>query len=249
MIDPSNPAARGTEPQYITDPVQIAGILRRLHEGHAMVHVSLPGSNESWLSAIIDVQPTTGQVLLDELTPREGNIALRNSGRLIVNAQIKGVDISFATSLVGTGSEDGLLFYRVALPQGVRYWQRRASYRAQVGAALSVPVTLNHSDGLVLTGELVDISAGGIGTRHKDTKGIVPLIGELWADCHIVLPDGHEIQCTLEIRNVGHEGRSGKVRIGSRFIDLDRGQLKNIEAFVAHLERENLRKRRRLRSE
>lgn len=249
MIDPSNSAAQITEPQYITDPVQIAGILRRLQEGHALIHVSLPGGSESWLSAVIGVQQASGEVLLDELSPRDGNAALQGSGRLVVNAQIKGVDISFAANLVGTGIDEGLVFYRVALPQGVRYWQRRASYRAHVGAALTVPVTLNHSDGLVLTGELVDISPGGVGTRHKDTKGIVPLIGEVWSDCHIALPDGHEIACSLEIRNIGHEGRSAKVRIGSRFVDLDRIRLKNVEAFVAHLERENLRKMRRIRSE
>lgn len=249
MIDFSNSAAHGTEPQYITDPVQIAGILRRLQEGHTLIHVSLPGSSESWLSAVIGVQAASGEVLLDELSPREGNAALRNSDRLVVNAQIKGVDISFAASLIGTGVSDGLVFYRLALPQGVRYWQRRASYRAQIGAAHSVPVVFNHPDGLVLNGELVDISAGGIGTRHKDPKGIVPLIGEVWTGCLIDLPDGHAITCNLEIRNVGHEGRTGRLRIGSRFTDIDRAQLKSIEAFVAHLERENLRKLRRTRGD
>lgn len=248
MTDAPDTISQISEPQYITDPVQIAGILRRLQEGHALLHVSLPGGEESWLSAVIDVQATQGQVLLDELSPRDGNAALQRVGRLIVNAQIKGVHISFAANLVETGVSEGLVFYRVALPQGVRYWQRRASYRAQVGAAQQIPVTLNHSDGLVLRGDLVDISAGGIGSRHKDAKGIVPLIGETWDDCHIGLPDGHDIHCALEIRNVGHDSR-GQLRVGSRFTKVDRAQLKSIEAFVAHLEREALRKMRRTRDQ
>ncbi|MCK7583288.1 MAG: hypothetical protein MZV65_52245 [Chromatiales bacterium] len=41
--------------------------------------------------------------MLDELSPRDGNAAPEGSGRLVVNAQIKGVDISFAANLVGTG--------------------------------------------------------------------------------------------------------------------------------------------------
>ncbi|MCK7583289.1 MAG: hypothetical protein MZV65_52250 [Chromatiales bacterium] len=84
-------------------------------------------------------------------------------------------------------------------------------------------VTLNHSDGPVLDGELVDISAGGVGTRHKDAKGIVPLIGEVWSDCHIALPDGHKV-ALQHSRSATSATRAapGQVRIGSRFVDLDR---------------------------
>ncbi|MCK7583287.1 MAG: flagellar brake protein [Chromatiales bacterium] len=69
MIDPSNSASQITEPQYITDPVQIAGILRRLQEGHALIHVSLPGGSESWLSAVIGVQQASGEVLARRTQP------------------------------------------------------------------------------------------------------------------------------------------------------------------------------------
>jgi c-di-GMP-binding flagellar brake protein YcgR len=249
MNEPSDTMApRLMEPQYITDPVQIAGILRRLQDAHALLRVSLPGGNDTWLSAILEVQPAKTSLTIDELSPRDGNSALQRTGRVVITAQIQGVDISFATDVLETGSSDGLLFHRIALPPGLRYWQRRASFRAQVGAAMQVGVSLRHPDGLVLNGELADISAGGIGTRFKDSKGVVPLLGEVWKECHILLPQAQEILCAVEVRYVGQDPRTGRLRLGGRFVEITRSQLKAVETFVAHLEREQLRKLRRTRS-
>jgi c-di-GMP-binding flagellar brake protein YcgR len=247
MTEPADhPPSLLTEPQHVTQPVQIAGILRRLKDAHALIRVSLPGASESWLSAVIDVQPGRGQLLIDELSPREGNGALQRARRAIVSAQIQGVDISFATNLVEAGQSDGLPYYCMTLPDTIRYWQRRASFRVRVSAATIVPVELVRDDGVRLSGELVDISAGGIGTRHKTARSVLPLLGEEWKDCRIVLPDAQEIRCALEIRYVGRDDRSG-LRLGARYLEIARPQLKLAENFVAHLERENLRKRRRAR--
>lgn len=235
-----------SEPQHINHPVQIAGILRRLQDAHALIHVSLPGQGNSWLSTIIEVQQNHGQLLIDELSPREGNGALQRARRAIISAQIQGVDISFATNLIESDEADGMLFYRMAMPETVRYWQRRDSFRARVSAATVVPVHIGRDDGTQLSGELFDISIGGVGTRHKAPKGMLPLLGEVCKDCRIVLPGRQEITCALEIRYVGNGDRNS-LRIGARFVDIQRPSLKQVENFIAHLERENLRKRRRTR--
>jgi c-di-GMP-binding flagellar brake protein YcgR len=249
MTHPLEPAATGVaEPQQVTLPMQIAGILRRLQDAHALVHVSRPGDHESWLSAVLEVHPTEGYLLLDELTPRDGNALIRDANRIIVSAQIQGVDISFATRLLEAGVSDGLAIYRVAVPDNVRYWQRRASYRARVSAANVVAVTLAQNSELVLEGELYDISSGGIGTRHRRPRGIVPLLGETWSQCEIKLPRNEIIRCALEIRFVGQDARTSHLRLGGRFIDISRPSLKAVEAFVAHLEREQLRRKRRARN-
>lgn len=246
MSNPPNPAA-GPEPQQVTLPVQIAGILRRLQDAHALVRVSLPGDGETWLSAILEVHPTDGYLVLDELTPREGNALLRDASRLVVSAQVQGVDVSFATRMIEAGFSDGMALYRVAMPEKVRYWQRRLSHRARVSAASLIPVTLEHNEGMVLKGELYDISAGGIGTRHREKHEMLPLLGDIWPKCSIVLPGNENVVFALEIRYV-EEDPGGKIlRLGGRFVDIARPALKAVEGFVAHLERENLRKMRRTR--
>lgn len=235
------------EPQQVATRAQIAGLLRRLMDAHALVHVSLPGEGEYWLSAVIDVHAQDGYLLLDELTPHDGNARMSQARRVIVSAQVQGVDISFATLLLGSGMSDGIVYYRLALPEQVRYWQRRANYRARVGAASVIPVVLQKADHPPLAGELYDLSAGGIGTRHKKSDGAVPMLGDIWGQCRIQLPEGQDIRCALEIRFIGHDERGGSLRLGGRFVDITRPQLKQVENFVAALERERLRKVRRIR--
>jgi len=250
MTKPPNSASSvTTEPQQVTLPMQIAGILRRLQDAHALVHVSLPGDNESWLSAILEIHPSQGYLVLDELTPRDGNALMRDAQRVIVSAQVQGVDVSFASRMVEAGFSDGMALYRVAIPDNVRYWQRRHSHRARVSASSLIPVTLEHNEGFVLKGELYDISAGGIGTRHRDKREVVPLLGDIWPKCSIVLPGHENIAFALEIRYVGEETRGNLLRLGGRFVDITRPRLKAVEGFVAHLEREHLRRMRRTRGD
>ena len=156
------------------------------------------------------------------------------------------MDISFAANLIESGASDGAAFYRLALPESMRYWQRRASHRVRVSAATVIPVTLRNEDGRSLAGELYDISIGGIGTRHKSAQ-VPPLLGEVWNECRLTLPGNPEVRCALEIRYVGQDAPGGHLRIGGRFVDIGRAQLKAVENYVAHLEREQLRRRRRTR--
>jgi c-di-GMP-binding flagellar brake protein YcgR len=235
------------QPQHIGTHAQITGLLRRLMDAHALVHITLPGENEYWLSAVIDVHAQDGYLLLDELTPHDGNARMAQARRVIVSAQVQGVDISFTSQLLGQGTSDGLVYYRLAFPEQVRYWQRRASYRARVGAASVIPVMMQRADRATLQGELFDISSGGVGTRHKKSEGIVPMLGEVWEHCQLHLPDGQDIVCALEIRFIGRGEQSASLRLGGRFVDITRPQLKQVENFVAALERERLRKARRIR--
>jgi c-di-GMP-binding flagellar brake protein YcgR len=238
-----------SEPQHVDNHAQITGLLRRLMDAHALVHITLPGENEYWLSAVIDVHPQENYLLLDELTPHEGNARMAQARRVIVSAQVQGVDISFASQLLGQGMSDGLVYYRLAFPEQVRYWQRRASYRARVSVASVIPVVLQRADQPTLHGELFDISAGGVGTRHKKSEGAVPMLGEVWEHCRIQLPEGQDIHCALEIRFIGQSEQDRSLRIGGRFVDIARPQLKQVENFVAALERERLRKARRIRED
>lgn len=237
------------ENEVITLPAHIAGVLKRLQEAHALLRITIPGENQAYLSAMLEVHPVDGYLLLDELNPAEGNAALQRARRIGVSAQLQGVDIRFTTDLIDTGSSAQIAYHRLAMPQTMHYQQRRTSYRARISLARVIPVMLTREDGVVLEGQLYDISVGGIGTRHKQGKTDDVQQGAVWKECFIRLDGEHEIRSAIEVRFVGEDQRSHLLRVGGRFLDLTRPQIKIVENFVAALERDRLKKLRRERGE
>jgi len=235
------------ENDHITQPAQIAGVLKRLQEAHVLLRITIPGENQAYLSALLEVQLVDNFLLLDELNPPEGNAALQRVRRIGVSAQLQGVDISFTTELMDVGSSAQVAFYRLAMPKSMRYQQRRSSFRARINLARVVPVLLAREDGAALEGELFDISVGGIGTRHKPGKATEVRQGEIWDDCIIRLEGSQEIRSAIEVCFIGEDSRSRQMRLGGRFIKLAPQQTKIIENFVAALERDLLKKLRRER--
>jgi c-di-GMP-binding flagellar brake protein YcgR len=250
MADPLQAASSmHDENERITLPAQIAGVLRRLQEAHVLLRITIPGENQAFLSALLEVHPVDGYLLLDELTPAEGNVALLRARRIGVSAQLQGVDISFTTDLMDTGSSAQIAYYRMTMPQAVRYQQRRTSYRARINLARVIPVLLTREDGVVVEGQLYDISVGGIGSRHPVGKAHDIQQGATWEECRIRLDGDHEIRSALEVRFIGEDARSRQMRVGGKFLNLARPQIKIIENFVAALERDWLKKLRRERGE
>jgi len=237
------------ENEFITLPAQIAGVLKRLQEAHVLLRITIPGENQAYLSALLEVHPVDGYLLLDELNPPEGNAALQRARRLGVSAQLRGVDISFTTDLIDTGSSAQIAYYRLAMPQGMRYQQRRTSYRARISLARMIPVLLTRDDGTTLEGQLFDISVGGIGTHYKPGKTIDIQQGGVWDECIIRLDGTQEIRSALEVCFIGEDSRSRQLRLGGKFLNLARPQIKIIENFVAALERDWLKKLRRERDQ
>jgi c-di-GMP-binding flagellar brake protein YcgR len=230
-------------PDRLTNPEVIASMLMRLHESRTLVEVRVPGMDQSQLSAVIGVNASEQYLLLDELKAIEAHRRLLQTARFNLRASIKGVDLSFDAPVTDVGVMSGAAFYKAAFPQEMLYHQRRASYRAHVSLAESVPVSLkrNLSDAM-LTGLLQDISLGGIGARitARLPQGIKQ--GELLPDCSIQLPSGIVICSSLEVRHIDPARKRQPTRVGGRFVDLDAQQRKIVQRYVIELERELIRK-------
>ncbi len=230
------------EIEKISHPPQIVNLLRRIQDTRTLLSVTVAGSNELYNSAIVEVDATLGYVLLDELTPTDGHVHLLHSRALHAHARLHGVDISFAGALQEAGERDGIAFYRLPIPALVSYRQRRANFRAHVGMGMPVPIVLGNRHMQELGGTLCDISIGGIGALLQAGSATALRQGVMFDRCNIRLPRGSEISCRLEIRFISQDERRHALRIGGRYVDLDRNQEKIIEHFVAALERELLRK-------
>lgn len=229
--------------EKITDPAQIARLLKRLMESRALLAATIPGVNAIYNSVILGVLPEEGYLLLDELNPEDGHKHVINAAKFHCFTRHRGVEIHFASHVLEVGQEAQGAFYRVAFPETVDYKQRRQSYRVRIWLSQNVSVTIENDEAQRLTGRVYDISAGGLGAYvDRNTRFSV---GQVLPSCTIQLPDNKQISSAIEIRYAKLDEQTGELRIGARFLNLSRTERNTIGKFIAALEREMLRKRPR----
>lgn len=219
--------------EKLTDAARIVAILKRLQQQRALLTVTLPESDRLYTSILVNVDADAGHFLLDELDPRAGHAQLLAAKKARVHARLRGVEVNFASQLKGVDTASDAALYTMSLPGLVNYYQRRAAYRARVGMEYPVPVLLKRQNGASLTGQLEDISAGGVGVRLDDAACDLAH-GEILPDCRIALGPDHEISADIEVRSLNADA----LHLGARFLDLDKTQARMVERFVAALDRE-----------
>lgn len=238
----------------ITNPAQIIGILKRIHKRRTMLNISVAGAPSGsdvgtgaakhYNSALLEVKSdgTRGHIIIDELTPKEGHELLLKAGKLKARLQLDGVKISFATTLESSGSDAGIAFYTLTLPQEMDYLQQRANHRVRPSLAKPITVSLTHADETVFNGEIHDISAGGLSIKLKSDSLATTLKPTDILTGLFTLPPREEIICKLEVRSIHATHQQNFIRIGVRFSNLPSTLQKLIQRYIATLEREQIKK-------
>lgn len=228
---PDDQYAESTE--HITSPAQIATILKRLQEGHALLTASFPGDNKVYNTAILGVDATENQVLLDELNPVEGHNRVQAGSRLQLQGRAAGIETRFTVVVAAVDIEQNIYLYRVSLPEYVIYRQRRDSVRVPVKLSLDASVTLTSADKRAKA-RLVDLSAGGFGAIVIDGDRLA--VGERY-QCRIDLPGQTAIAAEAEIRFASDEAGQQR-RLGARLLALPLQEKRRVERLVMQLQRE-----------
>jgi c-di-GMP-binding flagellar brake protein YcgR len=218
----------------------IVSLLQNLKNDRALLTVTIPGDSLECKSTVLDIQPQSGYFIIDELSPRAGHDRFVANGQCHVYGKLKGVSISFTSQLIRTGQKDGLGYYHLALPSHVDYRQRRENYRIRVGIRNAIAVTLNLPTGETVSGEMHDLSRGGMRIRFR--KPAPPLQTPQIVPCQFQLPAGNTISCLVEIRRLSNDDPA---HIGARFVELDRSQKRLIEQFITAQERELIKRGKR----
>ncbi len=230
-----------SEGEHITDPIQIAALLKKVKDSRTLVQVTLPGLGREYNSALLDIHQDQGFLLLDELTPADGNQHLVAQRQLTAAIRLRGVDIRFTGTVQEVGGQAGIAFYRIDFPQRLHYRQRRSTYRVKLGMGLLIPFNIAREDGAPYEGRLDDISLGGIGAELKQTTPYHR--GDLLPTCAIQLPGGDKIDCEVEVRYISKDEPHKKFHLGARFVNLDRALQHTLQRFVADAERELMRRK------
>ena len=211
---------------------------------HCLLDLRFEQSTFACQSALIELVPDRGYLVLDDLNPAPPAKLLGGAPGVLVRTRLNGVDIGFQTHLVQRGESNGIPFFKAPYPLAIDYPQRRREYRVNVPLAKGIAITVADSGGRTLRGELRDLSPNGFAARV--TRGDFATLEDAdgWRGrCEIALTGADPLIAQVEICHVlPSQGRSAP-RIGACFIDLDARTERRIERYVAELERQRVRLR------
>jgi c-di-GMP-binding flagellar brake protein YcgR len=228
------------EGEIIKDPAHVAQILRKIQDSHSLLTITVPGKNEPYQSAILEINPKKQYVVLDELTPARGHKRLLEIGELVARTKLKGIDVRFSTSLESYNVKDGIAAYRLKFPDEIVHMQKRQSFRISLGLGTNIPLLLKREDGTRLMGRVINISETGVGASiESDT---VLELAEILPWCEIALSDDEVISSKLEIRFLKLDRESGVQKIGGRFLDMSGMQKRLLARKITDLQRDMMKR-------
>jgi c-di-GMP-binding flagellar brake protein YcgR len=153
---------------YLDNTEDIYGALRKIILMKQPVLVSIEGSDETFTSAITQVNLKNSSFYLDQVVPQKGNDLILSGNRFSVLADSQGVKIEFNMTGRIKYQPDNQQ-YRVEFPTRVLYLQRRSAYRVLIPPVHQILVKLKMEDaGEHLVGQLSDLSSSGFRALFKD---------------------------------------------------------------------------------
>ena len=239
MMQHSSPYKSLPDSEQITDPAKILRLLKRFTKRYTPLTVQVPNHEEFYTSCILDIDGK--YILLDELLPSTGNELLVTERALLLTGKIDGIVIQLFTTLQRVDDKDKMLTYYMNIPSLLEYQQRRQTYRASIPITRKLPVIIEDNNGIMLKGELRNLSHGGAGMILLSDKTIME--NQRLYKCTIELPDGMQIYCTAELRFSKNIASRDKQYIGVQFVALLPMQSRLIGRSISELERELIRKR------
>ena len=228
--------------EAVEDPAKIHALLEHVQSSRALLSIKVPTATKIYNSMIMEIDAQHRWIAIDELHPEDGHKLFLAQRKLTVFGVYDGVDIRFDASLLETGKQSELDFYKIRFPATLKYFQRRSSYRVRLLRSSAIPVILMFAPGDYAKGDLYNISTGGMGIKFTRTIPRAPDPGQLIPECEIRFPDGEKFICTLEARHMIHIKSNDQALLGARFTKLNTAQQRTINRFIATLEREARRK-------
>jgi len=230
---------RDSGEENVTSRSLIVATLHQLKTEHELLCVRVPGCADTASSAILCVKEDQDCYYLDELNLPATHKAFLKKRKAVINCRLQGMEVRLPCHLVKASSDGGIALYKISIPNRMIRVQRREHFRLKLNSGLMVPVTVPRLEGDQATGEAFDLSTGGVGA-FIHTKNI-PSRGQVLTEVSIALPQSPSFKTNIEIRFARVDDIHHTLRIGGRFVDLNRNQERVIEHFLA----EQQRKRRR----
>ena len=219
----------------------IVALLMRASTHHVLFSVRLSGQEESFSTALLGIYDEHDFIILDELSPENGHLLLKDRDELKLSGRLEGVELGFTTSVLEIRKKNGVAYYKARLPETIEHHQQRNAYRIP---SRGVGITFHGLRGKgmrqIVKGYVNDLSRDGAGIILAE--GIQLYQGEILPSCIISVPGEGEIAFSLEVCFCSRNPRQQVTRIGGRFKNIDPASLQKIGRCLNRIERTQLRR-------
>ncbi len=239
----SNPLPVEPEQEIKPPPSpETAKLMRRIKNSRAMLTVKIAGIEETYLSALLEVDEEEGYIVIDELSSGTGHRAISHIKQFEIKTRLEDRVIKFQCELTAVGEHNGIHYYKVPFPKDLEHQLRRKHLRVSTPRGKYLPVHLHTELDDLVTGELIDLSTGGFAAvLSRETSNKVKH-GDVIPKCVMYLGDQQPpVESELEIRYCEDKRYSAKPRLGGKFINMDQSSERRLQKYISLLDRINSR--------
>lgn len=223
----------------VTHPREIERILQGVKDAKSIVAIYAENGKDFILSAILEIEPGNGGILLEQGVDQEMNDMLRAGAHVTFATTHEQVHVQFSSRVLEPARFGQEPAFRVPMPSELLRLQRREYYRLVTSVMNPVKCLINTGTAFLET-VVVDISIGGVGVlAYQD--GVVLRAGETYHGCRIALPGAGEFALSLSVRTTFDITlKNGRLthRAGCHFIDLPASVETEIQRYIIRVERE-----------
>ncbi len=219
---------------------EITQILRSIQRQNEVVTGYFNQGQSFFLSAVLDADPESGQLILDSGPDAEINRRALASNKIIFVTNQNRIKIQFSTSSLDQIEFEGRPAFRAQLPAALLKLQRREYYRLVAPIRAPLHCIIPNLNGARMEVEVADISVGGVAiTGFPPTVALEA--GLVLAECRIALPEEGTVVTAMEVRNLQESSRrSGQLvlRVGCVYVGVPAPHQAMIQRYIIRIDRE-----------
>ncbi len=245
-LDAHDPASAvhddGTDDRFLVrNPRQIRQLLQALIDQRSLINAHLGGRDQSFPTAILELDEDDDMLLLDGSPSEASNRAAEDAGYLLCFAQLDRVMVRFRVDHLERTGDHRHVGFRAPFPTELVHLQRRELYRLETpitdSPQLLFPRNEERSEPLHL--RVVDISGGGLAVTVPADCNVFSL--QKRYDARLDIPDSGTLDVSLIVCNQLAIKQANGVetkRIGMRFDGLPRGGDSAIQRYIFRIDRQ-----------
>jgi c-di-GMP-binding flagellar brake protein YcgR len=230
------------ENKYVVNyHMQVVALLSAMYFKKSPLLMSIPGSSNTSLTIMLDINEDTGSVILDIMSNDPTTDRILRNGAVTIEGVLDSIKIRFVSNRVESCEYKGSPAVKIEIPKTLLRMQRRDFFRVPIPfvhpVICEIPAAPETNDEKLMLA-INNISLGGLVLMDSQLK-IGKSIGSGYKDCSITLPGLNVITSDIIVRNRQTFMQSNGLLaalVGLEFKNLSRRSINALQAYINTIE-------------